>query len=86
MFMNINLQRELYVAKHGQSFKFRVVKYIVILGIMVIIFQKYSWEGVLYALLFGGLMGITLHLFLSWKTNGWRNSWGIYKKIPIPEK
>ncbi len=84
--MNTTLRRELYIAKHGQSFRFRVVKYIVIAGIMMVIFQNYGWKGVLYASISGGLLGIMLHFFLSWKTNGWRNSWGLYKKIPIPEK
>jgi hypothetical protein len=66
---------------HGQSALFRVVKYLILLGIVITLYNLYGQRVVLYFLITGSIIGITAHLFFRWKTNGWRKSWGLYKKI-----
>lgn len=77
--MNTLMKRELKVILHGQSIKFRLMKYIVIISIGILIYRWQGWDGVAYFLLFGALLGISGHLFLRWKTKGWKQNWWLFK-------
>lgn len=84
--MHKTLQREAHVITHGQSLNFRIIKYFVLAGIMMLLYKIYGLEGVLNFLICGIITGLSLHLFFRWKTNGWRKSWGLYKKTSIPDQ
>jgi len=76
-------RKEKYIALHAQSWRFRMVKYCVLLAVAVF---TYVWKGLaatglLFLLLF--LAGIGLHFFFRWKTEAWTKSWGLYKRIPF---
>jgi hypothetical protein len=76
-------KREVHVAIHGQSWKFRVKKYIVLLLISGAIYAWKGWETLGRVLLIMAVFAIAMHFFFRWKTNGWEKSWGLYKKIPL---
>ncbi len=78
--MNKTLKRELHVAIHAQSRKFRIYKYLVIFTVMGILYFYFGWGGVLRFLLYGFVAGLGVHFFFRWKTNGWRKSWWLYKR------
>jgi len=76
-------KREVYVAMHAQSRKFRIVKYLVLSGIA---FFVYLWKdlntlGILFLIFF--FIAIAMHFFFRWKTRAWTKSWGLYKKIHL---
>jgi len=79
------LHREAYVAFHAQTWKFRVVKYLVLL---VIAWSMYVWGGwarvgEVFAFLF--VIAIGMHFLFRWKSKAWTQSWGPYKKLDLPK-
>lgn len=77
-------RRELYVAIHAQTWRFRVRKYVILLGIAA---ATWWWKGGWAVLwLFVGLtvLALAVHFIFRWKTKAWTRSWGPYKKIDIP--
>jgi hypothetical protein len=78
--MNL-LKRELHVAIHGQTAKFRVVKYAILLPFFGAIYWFFGGEALLSALGIAFVFAIAMHLFYRWMTNGWRDSWGGYKSL-----
>ena len=71
------IKREIEVAfsKHAQPVWFRVVKY-VLLGIGLFFFwnKKTFWIILLIVV----LVGIVLHLWFRYKTQGWTKSYGLW--------
>ncbi len=86
MTMKSVLNREAYVALHAQTWKFRVVKYIVLLAIGWIVYALGGWNAV--GVTFGVLLIIALgvHFFFRWASKGWTQSWGPYKKLRLPDE
>lgn len=78
------VRREKYVALHAQSFRFRVVKYIVIIALFTALVWWKGWMTALSLLLGLAITGTVVHFIFRWKTKGWTQSWGPYKKINIP--
>ena len=76
-------QRELHVAIHGQTSRFRVVKYLMFLAVFSAVYYFFGPKTLtaLLAALF--VFAIALHAFLSWKTERWMKSWWLYKGIPL---
>lgn len=77
------LKREKHVALNAQPPLFRLFKWIVILTIALLLFL---WKGIVaVGSLFGILivLGTSFHFLLRWKSKGWTQSWGPYKKIPL---
>ena len=69
------MRREFRVAfsRRAQPFWFRVAKWIVAIGISVLLWgTPYFWLWILGAL---GL-GLTVHFIWRWKTKGWTHPWG----------
>ncbi len=76
-------EREKEVIIHGQSFQFRVIKYIVIITLATLLFL---WKGAFtvgITFLFLCIVSIIIHFFFRWKTKGWTISWWLYKKPPL---
>jgi hypothetical protein len=76
--------REKYVAIHAQSWKFRVVKYIILISLFA---GVWSWKGGwavagLFTVLL--IVALALHFVFRWKTNAWTQDWGPYKKLKLP--
>jgi len=80
------LKREIYVAKHAQTTKFRIAKYIVILIIGTTTYKLFGANSLISLLIFASILSIFIHLFFRWKTDSWKKSWGPYNKIPIPSE
>ncbi len=73
------LKKELYVAIHAQTARFRVVKYILIFAVLG---SVYTWKdagAVWWTLGIAFLVAIALHFFFRWKSKGWNEPWGLYK-------
>ena len=74
-------QKEKYVVLNGQPRNFRIVKYIVILGILI---GLYFWKGFradIILIIILALVGTAVHFFFRWKTKGWEKAWGPYKPL-----
>lgn len=76
--MSQALKREIYIILHGQSVRFRIIKYLILIGITVLLYKFYGSNGILYFYSFAFIFGIAVHLLFRWKTNGWRKSWGLF--------
>lgn len=79
--MNNLLKKELYVAIHAQTAKFRMVKYAVLLPLFGTIYWLYGGEVLLKTLGVLFILAIGMHLFYRWMTRGWENDWGGYKSL-----
>lgn len=85
--MNTNewFQREKHVALHAQPKWFRILKWIVILSALATLVWWKGWVVAISSLLCLMAFGTILHFLLCWKTKGWTESWGPYKKIDVPK-
>ena len=73
------IKKELHVIAHGQSARFRLVKYAILIPLVVAL---YVWKGrttTWKALLALAILGIAVHFFFRWKTKGWTESWWLFK-------
>ena len=79
------IAREKYVALHAQTWKFRVVKYVVLFAIAWSIYEWKGWDavGVTFLILF--VVAIAVHFLFRWKSKAWTQSWGPYKKLDLPK-
>lgn len=72
-------EKEKYVVMYGQSVRFRIIKYLIILPIFV---GTYFWKGwvvtgkLLLVLL---LVSIFIHFLFRYKSKAWTEPWGPYK-------
>jgi hypothetical protein len=74
-------KKEKYVAVHGQTAGFRIMKYIIMLIVGSIIYYNWGLVTLAWAILYAFIFAIAMHFFFRWKTDGWTKSWGLYKKI-----
>ena len=75
------VEREKNVILYGQSSRFRLVKYAVLIPIFAAL---YMWKGLdvmLIVLAVAGGVSIIVHFFYRSKTNAWRSSWGGFKPL-----
>jgi len=74
------LKREIRVAfsRKVQPLWFRIVKWVVFIGILVAVKNTKAFWYVLIGL---PLLGVTVHLFYRWKTKGWTQPWGGWKDL-----
>ena len=74
------LAREKHVVVHGQSIRFRLIKYAVLIPILLVLYMS---EGplttfrVLMAFLAAALI---VHFFFRYMSDGWTKSWWLYEK------
>lgn len=78
-------EREKYVAIHAQTWKFRLVKYIVLLGIGYGVYQWGGWIGVFHVFIVLFVVAIAIHFLFRWKTKAWTKDWGPYKALNLPK-
>ena len=77
-------KREIHVALHAQSTKFRVKKYAVLAVVFSAAYFFGGWGTVWILLVALTIIAIAIHFFFRWKTSAWTKSWGSYKAIPLP--
>ena len=77
--MNPTLKREIHVALHAQTTKFRLMKYLIIFLILYILFLNGGWNSVVRGLLVMLVLSLSIHFFFRWKTKAWIKNWWIYK-------
>ena len=73
------LKKEVDVIVHGQTAKFRIIKYIVLL---LLGYMLYVWQGLrttVWVFLALAVISIIIHLLFRRKTRGWTESWWLYK-------
>ncbi len=75
------LKREWYIAIHGQTSRFRAVKWVIILAITFGIYQMWGWTGVKTWILAGAIIGISFHFIMRYLTHGWTRPWGPMKEV-----
>ncbi len=77
--------REKYVVLHGQSWRFRVIKYLIIISVVAALSFWKGWTMALIFLLCLAATGTAVHFLFRWKTKAWTQSWGPYKKLNLPD-
>ncbi len=80
------LQKEKYVVVHGQSRKFRILKYSIVTPIFVGLYFWKDLEFTLFTLLISFIVSLVVHFFFHYKTKGWTKPWGLYKPLPLIKK
>lgn len=75
------LKKEIYVAIHGQTAKFRIVKYAILIPLFAAVYWFYGTEVLLKTLGVLFVLAITMHFFYRWKTEAWTRDWGGYKSV-----
>ena len=79
------LKREVRVAlsRRAQPVWFRVLKWIIALGVGVMLWRTpYFWPVILGAL----VLSLTLHFIWRWKTKGWTQPWGGWNDMDTADK
>ena len=79
--MNEILKKELYVALHAQTTRFRIVKYIVIFGVGGAVYWQWGGEVLAWALVGALVFALAMHFFFRWKSKGWNENYGPYKSL-----
>lgn len=86
MYFRKLLARELEVVRHGQSLRFRIIKYLVLGALCGGIYATRGGEAVIYAIFLLAGAGIVLHLFFRYMSEGWTKSWWIYRQDVSEQK
>lgn len=79
------IEREKYVVIHGQTLRFRIVKYIILAAIAWGLYAWKGWTAVWMVFLVLSIIAIAIHFLFRWKTKAWTESWGPYKKLDLPK-
>ncbi len=85
MNMKDTIEREKYIVVHGQTARFRVIKYLLLAAFLI---PFWLWQGdraLAILLVCLTVISVTIHLLFRWKTKAWTQSWGPYKKMALPK-
>lgn len=77
-------QRELYVAWHAQTLRFRSFKWLLIIVGGLLLYYVKGWETTVKVFLILAICGILIHILFRYMSRGWTESWWLFKKIDIP--
>jgi hypothetical protein len=75
------IKKELRVIAYGQTVRFRIYKYLVLIPLAAGLYWWKGWVVLGWTLLVVAVVGVTLHFVLRWKTHGWEKPWGPYKPL-----
>jgi len=78
------LTREKHIVIHGQTARFRLVKYAILIPAFVLFYAWRGWNDTVTLLIVLFVASVAIHLLFRWKTKAWTRSWGPYKKIDLP--
>jgi hypothetical protein len=79
------VQKEIYIALHGQGKKFRIAKWIFFIFLFTTIYFIFGGVFLLKTIFVLTVLSISMHFFYRHKTKVWTKDWGGYKTIRIPE-
>ena len=85
MSTNDVIKKELQVIAHGQSVRFRLIKYAILIPLFGAIYWKFGFDTMLLTLGALAALGIIVHFFFRWKTKGWTQDWWLYMQKKQPE-
>ena len=71
---------------HGQSARFRLVKYAILIPLFAAVYWKFGGKVFAITLVALAILGSAMHFFFRWKTNGWRNDRWLYKRLEASDK
>lgn len=74
-------EKEKYVVLHGQTVRFRLVKYSIIIPVFVGIYFWKGFEFTFYTLFISLIVSIAAHFFFRYKTKAWTKAWGLYRPL-----
>ena len=80
------IMRELHVIARGQSIRFRVVKYAILVPLFIVLYAWKGWEITWKVLVALAILGVLVHFFFRHMTDGWRKSWWLYSFLHSSEK
>ncbi|MGL4439674.1 MAG: GNAT family N-acetyltransferase [Bosea sp. (in: a-proteobacteria)] len=83
MTFNELARREMRVISRAQSRRFRAVKWLVIGAAFAFLWLRQDPSTAALALFVACFLGVCLHVFLRWKTEGWTKAWGLYTPVPV---
>lgn len=72
-------QKEKYVVMYGQSVRFRIIKYLIIVPIFVGVYFWKGWAVTGKLLLVVFVASIFTHFLFRYKSKAWTEPWGPYK-------
>ncbi len=75
------IEKELYVAVHGQTARFRMGKYLVFAVLFGGIYLWWGTRAVFFTLGIAFVVALAMHFFFRSMTNGWVDDWGLYKSV-----
>ncbi len=78
--------REKHAIIHGQTPRFRIIKYIIL---CLVFGAYYLWRGLadtMTLLLVLFVVSLCIHFFFRYKSEGWTKSYWLYKHTPNQEK
>lgn len=75
------IKKEIYVAVHGQTARFRIVKYAIMIPLFGGIYWKYGGEILAWVLGVALILALIMHFFFRWKSKGWMEDYGLYKSL-----
>jgi hypothetical protein len=72
-------KKEKYVVMHGQSGRFRIIKYLIIVPIFAGVYFWKGWGATSKLLLVLFAVSIFIHFLFRYKSKAWTEPWGPYK-------
>ncbi len=78
--MNL-FQKELHVALHGQTLRFRAIKYAILIPLCGIVYKFFGGIFLLKTLGFLLIVAVGVHFLYRYKTDGWTKDWGGYTSL-----
>ena len=79
-------RREIHVAMHAQSWRFRIVKYLVIVAVLGGVGARWGVNTVVLVVVLAAAVSLGIHFFFRFKTDRWTKPWGPYKRIPLEDE
>jgi len=72
-------QKEKIAVIHGQSVRFRIIKYAILIPLFALMWWSFGWYITLQILGALFILSLVVHFFYRYKTNGWTKEWGGFK-------
>ncbi len=78
--------REKNAVVHGQSVRFRIIKYILLFGVFTLVYVSRGLSDTLRLLAVLFAVSLCIHFFFRYMSEGWTKDWWLYKHTPLNKK
>jgi len=78
------VRKEVYIALHGQSKKFRIIKWIFFILLFSSLYYIFGGVILLKTILVLTVISLCIHFFYRQKTKVWTKDWGGFRVIKMP--